>query len=182
MVCTWSEIGRSIGGNASTKRSLGDHPRDERGLTRPGARASPERSRSVRSPAESDIRGRAQQSGRLGLQGFGATSDIDPLSVMAMSPTRSASGLCGATPDSPLLQTPHRAADVAVSVDGCSCVQQNQVKEQPVTDLPLPPSGYHGLAWLPGGTLVIADPGGSRKTLHRDSCSWTNLGAVITAL
>jgi hypothetical protein len=25
--------------------------------------------------------------------------------------------------------------------------------------LPLPPSGYSGLAWLPGGTLVIADPG-----------------------
>jgi hypothetical protein len=35
----------------------------------------------------------------------------------------------------------------------------NQVNEQPVTNLPLPPSGYSGLAWLLGGTLVIADPG-----------------------
>jgi WD40 repeat protein len=33
------------------------------------------------------------------------------------------------------------------------------MKEQPVTDLPLPPSGYAGLAWLTDGTLVVADPG-----------------------
>jgi hypothetical protein len=34
-----------------------------------------------------------------------------------------------------------------------------EVKEQPATDLPLPPSGYAGLAWLTDGTLVVADPG-----------------------
>jgi WD40-like Beta Propeller Repeat len=35
----------------------------------------------------------------------------------------------------------------------------NEVREQPATDLPLPPSGYAGLAWLTDGTLVVADPG-----------------------
>jgi hypothetical protein len=35
----------------------------------------------------------------------------------------------------------------------------NEVKEQPVSDLSLPPSGYAGLAWLTDGTLVVADPG-----------------------
>jgi hypothetical protein len=35
----------------------------------------------------------------------------------------------------------------------------SEVKEQPATDLPLPPSGYAGLAWLTDGTLVVADPG-----------------------
>lgn len=35
----------------------------------------------------------------------------------------------------------------------------SEMKEQPVTDLPLPPSGYAGLAWLSDGTLVVADPG-----------------------
>jgi WD40 repeat protein len=34
-----------------------------------------------------------------------------------------------------------------------------ELDDQPATDLPLPPSGYSGLAWLPSGTLVIADPG-----------------------
>jgi WD40 repeat protein len=34
-----------------------------------------------------------------------------------------------------------------------------EVKEQPVSNLPLPPSGYAGLAWLTDGTLVVADPG-----------------------
>ena len=33
------------------------------------------------------------------------------------------------------------------------------VSEQRSRDLPLPPSGYSGLAWLRGGTLVIADSG-----------------------
>jgi hypothetical protein len=29
-----------------------------------------------------------------------------------------------------------------------------ELKEQPTTDLPLPPSGYAGLAWLTDGTTV----------------------------
>jgi hypothetical protein len=41
-------------------------------------------------------------------------------------------------------------------VAACS---STEVKEQPATDLPLPPSGYAGLAWLLDGTLVVADPG-----------------------
>jgi WD40 repeat protein len=43
-----------------------------------------------------------------------------------------------------------------VLVTACS---PTEVKEQPVIDLSLPPSGYAGLAWLTDGTLVVADPG-----------------------
>ena len=34
-----------------------------------------------------------------------------------------------------------------------------EVREQSFSNLPLPPSGYAGLAWLMDGTLVVADPG-----------------------
>jgi hypothetical protein len=76
-----------------------------------------------------------------------------------MSPIRSASGSYARRRTHPSFRLRSGLPtwlSLLMVVAACST---NQVMEQPVTDLPLPPSGYSGLAWLPGGTLVIADPG-----------------------
>jgi WD40-like Beta Propeller Repeat len=81
------------------------------------------------------------------------------MDAMAMSPTRSASGLYARRRTHPRLRLRSGLPtwlSLLMVVAACST---NQVNEQPVTNLPLPPSGYSGLAWLLGGTLVIADPG-----------------------
>ena len=85
--------------------------------------------------------------------------DTDAMRLLATLPGRFLSRLSGRHEQ--ILGLARRSLRVMglcllVLVAACG---STEVREQPVSNLPLPPSGYAGLAWLTDGTLVVADPG-----------------------
>ena len=89
----------------------------------------------------------------------GSAVDIVAVSLFATLPARSLSRLSGCHEQIRGLARRSRwvvGLCLLVFVAACG---STEVTEQPVSTLPLPPSGYAGLAWLTDGTLVVADPG-----------------------
>jgi hypothetical protein len=176
------KLGHIIIGNRAAQRysnpDFSIHPSPVRKL--PRRRATQRESQSPRSPSGAELArlGQSRRRSRMSVSAekrhlgeviavgapvvYRASARL-PISThmdaMAMSPTRSASGLCARRRTHPRLRLRSGLPtwlSLLMVVAACST---NQVNEQPVTNLPLPPSGYSGLAWLLGGTLVIADPG-----------------------
>ena len=93
------------------------------------------------------------------VQVSGSLVDTFAMSLLATSPAASSSWLSGHH-DQTRGRVPRSRWVVGlcllVLVAACG---STEVREQSVSSLPLPPSGYAGLAWLTDGTLVVADPG-----------------------